>query len=105
MRILHFYKTYYTPEAFGGVEQVICQLCRGAAKCGITNSRYCPWPFMDVVLFDDAGTRRHAGHRHAHTQGVVGHAHFAAEQLAQGRDGRQFRRLVAQLASKRSDAW
>lgn len=37
MRVLHFYKTYY-PDSVGGVEQVIYQLCRGAAKCGVESS-------------------------------------------------------------------
>ena len=33
MRILHFYKTYY-PDTFGGVEQVIRQLCVGTSRLG-----------------------------------------------------------------------
>ena len=37
MRVLHFYKTYY-PDTVGGVEQVIYQICRGAAKCGVESS-------------------------------------------------------------------
>jgi rhamnosyl/mannosyltransferase len=32
-RILHFYKTYY-PDSFGGIEQVIFQLCEGTAQMG-----------------------------------------------------------------------
>lgn len=34
MRILHFYKTYY-PDTFGGVEQVIYQICEGVAPLGV----------------------------------------------------------------------
>lgn len=34
MNVLHFYKTYY-PDTVGGVEQVIYQICRGAAKHGV----------------------------------------------------------------------
>ena len=34
MRVLHFFKTYY-PDSFGGIEQVIYQLCRGTAKYGV----------------------------------------------------------------------
>ncbi|NQZ53783.1 MAG: glycosyltransferase [Piscirickettsiaceae bacterium] len=36
IRVLHFYKTCY-PYSFGGVEQVIHQLCRGGASNGIEN--------------------------------------------------------------------
>ncbi|MDP2804655.1 MAG: glycosyltransferase family 4 protein [Gallionellaceae bacterium] len=32
-RVLHFFKTYY-PDSFGGIEQVIFQLCEGTAKFG-----------------------------------------------------------------------
>lgn len=35
MRILHFYKTYY-PDSFGGIEQVIFQLCKGCTHYGYT---------------------------------------------------------------------
>ena len=34
MRVLHFYKTCY-PYSFGGIEQVIYQLCRGGVHHGI----------------------------------------------------------------------
>ncbi|WP_294902750.1 glycosyltransferase family 4 protein [Tatumella sp. UBA2305] len=34
MRILHVYKTYY-PDSYGGIEQVIYQLCHGCVKRGI----------------------------------------------------------------------
>ncbi|MBX9476072.1 glycosyltransferase family 4 protein [Yersinia enterocolitica] len=34
MKVLHFYKTYY-PDSFGGIEQVIFQLCEGGASKGI----------------------------------------------------------------------
>lgn len=34
MKVLHFYKTYY-PDSFGGVEQVIYQIARGAVRRGI----------------------------------------------------------------------
>jgi len=36
MRVLHFYKTYY-PDSWGGVEQVIRQLCVGTGRVGITS--------------------------------------------------------------------
>lgn len=34
MRVLHFFKTYF-PDSFGGIEQVINQIARGAAHHGI----------------------------------------------------------------------
>lgn len=34
MRVLHFFKTYY-PDTFGGVEQVIFQICQGSQARGI----------------------------------------------------------------------
>jgi len=36
MRVLHFYKTYY-PDSWGGIEQVIRQMCVGTARLGVTN--------------------------------------------------------------------
>jgi rhamnosyl/mannosyltransferase len=36
MRVLHFYKTYY-PDSWGGIEQVIRQLCVGTSQFGVTN--------------------------------------------------------------------
>ncbi|MGV8900570.1 MAG: glycosyltransferase [Burkholderiaceae bacterium] len=36
MRILHFYKTYY-PDTWGGIEQVIRQLCRATSQLGVVN--------------------------------------------------------------------
>ena len=36
MRVLHVFKTYY-PDSFGGVEQVIRQLCAATAPMGISN--------------------------------------------------------------------
>lgn len=36
MRVLHFYKTYYT-ESMGGVEQAMRQLCAATARLGVTN--------------------------------------------------------------------
>lgn len=35
-RVLHFFKTYY-PDSFGGIEQVIFQLCKGTARNGFTS--------------------------------------------------------------------
>lgn len=37
LRVLHFFKTYY-PDSFGGIEQVIFQLCKGTAPYGITSN-------------------------------------------------------------------
>ena len=36
MRVLHFYKTYY-PDSWGGVEQVIRQMCVGTTRLGVKN--------------------------------------------------------------------
>ncbi len=36
MRVLHFYKTYY-PDSWGGIEQVIRQLCVGTGQLGVSN--------------------------------------------------------------------
>jgi len=35
-RVLHFFKTYY-PDSFGGIEQVIFQLCKGTVRYGYTS--------------------------------------------------------------------
>ncbi|MFQ6562048.1 glycosyltransferase [Dickeya dianthicola] len=37
INVLHFYKTYY-PYTYGGIEQVIFQLCEGAAHHGINST-------------------------------------------------------------------
>ncbi|KQW89218.1 glycosyl transferase family 1 [Massilia sp. Root418] len=36
MRVLHFYKTYY-PDSWGGIEQVIRQMCVGTSRLGVKN--------------------------------------------------------------------
>jgi rhamnosyl/mannosyltransferase len=36
MRVLHFYKDYF-PDSFGGVEQVIRQMCVGTGRLGVSN--------------------------------------------------------------------
>jgi glycosyltransferase involved in cell wall biosynthesis len=36
MRVLHFYKTY-KPDSMGGIEEVISQICSGAARHGVTS--------------------------------------------------------------------
>ncbi|MYN11321.1 glycosyltransferase family 4 protein [Pseudoduganella aquatica] len=36
MRVLHFYKTYY-PDSWGGIEQVIRQMCVGTTRLGVHN--------------------------------------------------------------------
>ena len=36
MRVLHFYKTYY-PDSWGGIEQVIRQMCVGTGRLGVHN--------------------------------------------------------------------
>ncbi|WJY14584.1 glycosyltransferase family 4 protein [Pectobacteriaceae bacterium CE90] len=37
IKVLHFYKTYY-PDSYGGVEQVIFQLCEGTASHNISST-------------------------------------------------------------------
>ncbi|WP_145535519.1 glycosyltransferase family 4 protein [Yersinia thracica] len=37
LKVLHFYKTYY-PDSFGGIEQVIFQLCEGGAHRGVDST-------------------------------------------------------------------
>ncbi|EEZ3328852.1 glycosyltransferase [Escherichia coli] len=37
MKVLHFYKTYY-PDTFGGVEQVIFQICEGVHAHGVEST-------------------------------------------------------------------
>ncbi|MDN0119853.1 glycosyltransferase family 4 protein [Yersinia frederiksenii] len=37
LKVLHFYKTYY-PDSFGGVEQVIFQLCEGGSDRGVDST-------------------------------------------------------------------
>src|SRR4051812_19365962 len=37
MRVLHFYRTYY-PDSFGGIEQVIYQLCRSGSQFGVEST-------------------------------------------------------------------
>lgn len=37
LKVLHFYKTYY-PDSFGGIEQVIFQLCEGGTHRGIDST-------------------------------------------------------------------
>lgn len=37
LKVLHFYKTYY-PDSFGGIEQVIFQLCEGGKARGIDST-------------------------------------------------------------------
>lgn len=37
MKVLHFYKTYY-PESFGGIEQVMYQICTGANKHNVSSA-------------------------------------------------------------------
>ena len=59
MRVLHFYKTYY-PDTWGGIEQVIRQLCVGTGRLGVTNEV--------LTLTRDSGPARiefegHAVHR------------------------------------------
>ncbi|WP_338847267.1 glycosyltransferase family 4 protein [Massilia sp. W12] len=37
MKVLHFYRTYY-PDSFGGIEQVIRQMCVGSGRLGIDHT-------------------------------------------------------------------
>lgn len=56
MRVLHFYKTYYT-DSVGGVEQAIRQICIGTARHGVVN---------EVLTLTAAGQRgelEFEGHR------------------------------------------
>lgn len=55
MRVLHFYKTY-KPDSMGGVEELIGQICSGAAKRGVSS---------DVLtVSDDTTTVDFGDHKH-----------------------------------------
>lgn len=55
MRVLHFYKTY-KPDSMGGVEELIGQICSGAAKRGVSS---------DVLtVSDDTSTVDFGDHKH-----------------------------------------
>ncbi|MDU4433890.1 MAG: glycosyltransferase family 4 protein [Pluralibacter gergoviae] len=51
MRVLHVYKTYY-PDTYGGIEQVIYQLCQGCSRRGITADVFTFSPDKDTGLVD-----------------------------------------------------
>lgn len=52
MRVLHFYKTY-KPDSMGGVEQVIGEICSGAAARGIPSDILTVSPDTSTVDFGD----------------------------------------------------
>ena len=54
MRVLHVYKTYY-PDTYGGIEQVIYQLCQGCARRGITADvfTFSPDKETELVSYED----------------------------------------------------
>lgn len=54
MKVLHFFKTYY-PDTFGGIEQVIFQICEGAHSYGVESS-------VLTVTDGKPGVRSVAGH-------------------------------------------
>ena len=54
MRVLHFYKTYY-PDSWGGVEQVIRQMCVGTTKLGVVNEVLTLTRHKDDLDFDFEG--------------------------------------------------
>ncbi|MBN2865413.1 MAG: glycosyltransferase family 4 protein [Thiotrichales bacterium] len=58
MKVLHFYKTY-RPESFGGVEQVIYQLCEGGQSQGVES---------EVLYLSRRGSARNqkVGHHVSH---------------------------------------
>lgn len=54
MRVLHVYKTYY-PNTYGGIEQVIYQLCQGSARRGIAADvfTFCPDKNTGPVAYEE----------------------------------------------------
>jgi glycosyltransferase involved in cell wall biosynthesis len=55
MRVLHFFKTY-KPDSMGGVEELIGQICSGAAKRGVTSEV--------LTVSDDTSTVDFGDHVH-----------------------------------------
>ena len=58
MRVVHFYKTSF-PDSMGGVERVIDQIARGAARSGVEVDVLSLTPDRDVRSFDLNGYRAH----------------------------------------------
>lgn len=56
MRILHFYKTYYT-DSVGGVEQAMRQMCIGTARHGVVNE------VLTLTASKQRGVLEFEGHR------------------------------------------
>jgi glycosyltransferase involved in cell wall biosynthesis len=54
MRVLHFYKDYF-PDSFGGVEQVIRQMCVGTGRLGVSNEVLTLTRGKDLGPFDFEG--------------------------------------------------
>lgn len=54
LRVLHFFKTYY-PDSFGGIEQVIFQLCKGTARYGFTSEVLALSPHPHEAPIDFSG--------------------------------------------------
>ena len=54
MRVLHFYKDYF-PDRFGGVEQVIRQMCVGTGRLGVVNEVLTLTRSKDLRPFDFEG--------------------------------------------------
>ena len=54
LRVLHFFKTYY-PDSFGGIEQVIFQLCKGTARYGFTGEVLALSPHPHETPMDFSG--------------------------------------------------
>ena len=58
LRVLHFFKTYY-PDSFGGIEQVIFQLCKGTARYGFTSEVLALSPHPHEAPIDFSGHLAH----------------------------------------------
>jgi glycosyltransferase involved in cell wall biosynthesis len=54
MRVLHFYKDYF-PDSYGGVEQVIRQMCVGTGRLGVSNEVLTLTRGKDLGPFDFEG--------------------------------------------------
>lgn len=65
MRVLHFFKTYL-PDSFGGIEQVINQLCRSGTAHGIENQVLTLSPNPAPAVMDVDGHQVHRARLNLH---------------------------------------